>query len=216
MRKILVGLIILTGFIYIFFIPEEPIGLKIALKLVPMMLIILYGVMTDSIVSPLYKRIIVAGLTVSMIADGVIYWFMAGLVTFFVAHILYIQAFRTERRKPVPLPVAVPLLLYGLFMVFWIAWPQIAKGEVILGAAIVAYILIILIMGWEAVRTRMPLAITGALLFICSDSFLAIDRFVTPLPAREALVMITYYAAQIFIAASICSKKRVRKQGGLC
>lgn len=192
------------GFIYIFLIPEEPVGVKIAMKLVPMMLIILYGILTKSVVSSLYKRIILAGLAVSMIADGVIYWFMAGLATFFVAHILYIQAFRTERRKPVPVPVAVLLILYGLFMVFWIAWPQIAKGEVVLGVAIIAYIMVILVMGWEAIRTRMPFAITGALLFICSDSFLAIDRFVTPLPSRDALVMITYYAAQIFIAASIC------------
>ena len=29
-----------------------------------------------------------------MIADGVIYWFLAGLITFFIGHLFYIFAFR--------------------------------------------------------------------------------------------------------------------------
>ncbi|WP_153732132.1 lysoplasmalogenase [Sporosarcina obsidiansis] len=206
MRKILIGLIVLMGFVYIFLIPAEPVGMKNAMKLVPMMLIILYGALSISSISPLYKRTILAGLFVLMIADGVIYWFMAGLATFFVAHLLYIQAFRKESRKSVPVFVAIPLILYGLFMAVWIAGPQMASGEIVLGVAIIAYIVVILIMGWEAIRTRFPLAITAAFLFICSDSFLAIDRFVIPLPARDALVMITYYAAQVFLAASIRSQ----------
>lgn len=206
MRKVLIGLIFFTGIVYIFFIPAEPVGMKIMFKLIPMMLIIVYGALADPVVSPLYKRTVLAGLIISMIADGVIYWFMAGLVTFFIAHLLYIRAFRSQRRQPVPLTVAVPLVMYGLFMAVWIAWPQMADGDVVLGTAIIAYMAVILVMGWEAVRTRMPLAITGAFLFICSDSFLAVDRFVMPLPGREALVMCTYYAAQLLIASSIYRK----------
>lgn len=206
MRKVLLALITIMGLVYIFLIPEEPVGIKIAFKLVPMMLIILYAATNTSLVTPLYKKIVLIGLTVSMVADAAIYWFMAGLATFFVAHLFYIAAFRTARRKSVPLIAAIPLILYGIFMVFWIAVPQIASGEVVLGVAIIAYMGVILMMGWEAIRTRLPLVIIGALLFICSDSFLAIDRFVTPLPGRDALVMITYYAAQVFFAASIGSQ----------
>ncbi|VDG96985.1 YhhN-like protein [Lysinibacillus sphaericus] len=203
MRKVLLALITIMGLVYIFLIPEEPVGIKIAFKLVPMMLIILYAATNTSLVTPLYKKIVLIGLAVSMVADAAIYWFMAGLATFLVAHLFYIVAFRTARRKSVPLIAAIPLILYGIFMVFWIAVPQIASGEVVLGVAIIAYMGVILLMGWEAIRTRLPLVIIGALLFICSDSFLAIDRFVTPLPGRDALVMITYYAAQVFFAASI-------------
>lgn len=206
MRKVLLALITIMGLVYIFLIPEEPVGIKIVFKLVPMMLIILYAATNTSLVSPLYKKIVLIGLTVSMVADAAIYWFMAGLATFFVAHLFYIAAFRTARRKSVPLFAAIPLILYGVFMVFWIAVPQIASGEVVLGVAIIAYMGVILLMGWESIRTRLPLVIIGALLFICSDSFLAIDRFVTPLPGRDALVMITYYAAQVFLAASIGSQ----------
>lgn len=203
MRKVLLALIAVMGLVYIFFIPHEPVGVKIAMKLVPMLLIIIYAATMPPRVSPLYKKIVLAGLIVSMVADGVIYWFMAGLVTFFVAHIVYVVAFKSASRKRVPLVVAIPLLVYGVLMAFWIAGPQLLSGEAVLGAAIIAYITVITLMGWMAIRTRLPLVIIGALLFIASDSFLAIDRFVVALPAREALVMVTYYAAQICFAASI-------------
>lgn len=206
MRKVLLALIAIMGLVYIFLIPHEPVGVKIAMKLVPMLLIIVYAATSTSRVSPRYKKIIVVGLIVSMVADGVIYWFMAGLVTFFIAHVLYVVAFKTASRKSVPLVAAIPLLLYGVLMVVWIAGPQLISGEVVLGIAIIAYITVITLMGWMAIRTRLPLVIIGALLFIASDSFLAIDRFVMELPAREALVMVTYYAAQVFFAASIGSR----------
>lgn len=206
MRNILLSAIIIMGVIYIFFIPPDPVGYKIFMKLIPMALIIMFAAMTPPLVSREYKRIIIAGLFVCMIADGVIYWFMAGLITFFIGHLFYIFAFKSASRKRVPIWAAVLLVLYGAVIAIWIAGSQFAVGEPILGAAIIAYIAVILTMGWMAIRTRMPLAITGALLFMFSDSVLAIDRFVLEIPYRDAFVMMTYYAAQVFIAASIGSR----------
>jgi uncharacterized membrane protein YhhN len=205
-RNIVLAAIIILGAIYIFFIPPDPVGFKILMKLIPMALIIIFAAMTPPLVSQTYKRIVIAGLFVCMIADGVIYWFMAGLITFFIGHLFYIFAFKSASRKPVPIWCAIPLILYGVAMAIWIAGSQFAVGESILGAAIIAYIAVILTMGWMAIRTGMGLAITGALLFILSDSVLAIDRFVIGIPYRDAFVMVTYYAAQIFIAASIGSR----------
>ncbi|MBO1914334.1 hypothetical protein J4G37_57130, partial [Microvirga sp. 3-52] len=95
---------------------------------------------------------------------------------------------------------------YGVGMAYWIAGSQFRIGEHFLGIAIIAYISIILLMGWMAIRTHLPLVIMGALLFIFSDSVLALDRFVYDIPYRDAFVMITYYAAQVFIAASVGSR----------
>lgn len=192
--------------IYIFFIPPDPVGFKIFMKLIPMALIIMFAVMTPPLVSTKYKRIILSGLFVCMIADGVIYWFMAGLVTFFIGHLFYIFAFKSVSRNRVPIWAAILLVLYGAVMAIWIAGTQFAVGEMILGFAIIAYITVILTMGWMAIRTGMRLAITGALLFMFSDSVLAIDRFIIDIPYRDAFVMVTYYAAQVFIAASIGSR----------
>ncbi|MFJ7934084.1 lysoplasmalogenase [Sporosarcina sp. NPDC096371] len=205
-QKLLLTSIIIMAAVYIFFIPPEPVGFKIFMKLIPMALIILLARTTRPLFSRTYKKIIIMGLFVCMIADGVIYWFLAGLVTFFIGHIFYILAFRHMQRKPMPIWAAILLLLYGAGMAFWIAGSQFASGQIVLGIAIVAYIGIILTMGWMAIRTRMTLAIVGALLFMFSDSILAIDRFVYAIPYRDVLVMASYYAAQIFIAASIGSR----------
>ena len=202
-QRLLMIATIIMGIIYIFFIPHEPVGFKILMKLIPMALIIALAMATKPLISSRYKQIIIAGLFVCMIADGVIYWFLAGLITFFIGHVFYIFAFIHASRKPVPKLIAIVLILYGIGMAFWIAGSQFTAGEPILGGAIVAYIFIILFMGWMAIRTRLKLAIIGALLFMFSDSVLAIDRFVYDIPYRDAFVMITYYAAQIFIAASI-------------
>ncbi|WP_432363212.1 lysoplasmalogenase [Sporosarcina sp. UB5] len=206
MRNIVLTAFIIMGAIYIFFIPPDPIGFKIFMKLIPMVLIIMFAAMTPPLVSQNYKRVIIAGLFVCMIADGVIYWFMAGLITFFIGHLFYIFAFTSASRKRVPIWAAIPLVFYGATMAIWIAGSQFAVGESILGVAIIAYIAVILTMGWMAIRTGLRLAITGALLFMFSDSVLAIDRFVVEIPFRDAFVMVTYYAAQVFIAASIGSR----------
>ncbi|WP_342513475.1 lysoplasmalogenase [Sporosarcina sp. FSL K6-1522] len=205
-RKLLLTAIIMMGIIYIFFIPADPVSFKIFMKLIPMALIILYAMTMTPVFSRTYKQIITLGLFVCMIADGVIYWFMMGLITFFIGHIFYIVGFRHMGQKSVPVWAAIPLLLYGAGMAVWIAGLQFAAGQLVLGIAIIAYIGIILTMGWMAIRTRMKLAIIGALLFMLSDSILAIDRFVFALPYRDALVMVSYYAAQTLIAASIGSR----------
>lgn len=205
-RKLALPIISIISIIYIFFIPAEPVGFKIFMKLIPMALIILLAWTTSPLVSRTYKKTIITGLFICMIADAVIYWFLAGLVTFFIGHILYIIAFKHVARKSVPIAAAIPLLIYGITMAIVVAVPQLMSGEFVLGISIIAYIGIILAMGWMAIRTRLKLAIIGALLFIFSDSVLAIDRFVVDIPNRDAFVMLTYYAAQLFIAYSIGSR----------
>jgi len=205
-RNLLLAAIVAMGIVYIFFIPANPTSLKVLMKLIPMVLIILFALTAKPLFSRKYKQIIIAGLIVCMIADGVIYWFLPGLITFFIGHIFYIFAFRHVGHKSMPIWAAVPLLLYGTGMAIWIAGSQFSNGQTVLGIAIIAYIGVILTMGWMAIRTRLKLAITGALLFIFSDSVLAIDRFVFEIPYRDVFVMMTYYAAQIFLAASIGSR----------
>jgi len=206
MRKTLITAIIIISLIYVFFIPLEPVGFKVFIKLIPMALIIVLGITTSTLLPFTYKRTILFGLFICMIADGVIYWFLAGLITFFIGHIFYIFAYRQIMRKPMPIWVGFLLIVYSAVMVIWVAGSQFTQGNYVLAFAILAYILIILMMGWTAIRTRLPLAIIGAVLFIFSDSVLAIDRFVYEIPFRDGFVMLTYYSAQLLIALSIGSR----------
>jgi uncharacterized membrane protein YhhN len=72
-------------------------------------------------------------------------------------------------------------------------------GDMLIPVA--AYLFIILAMGISAAlgTANHFLVIAGALLFILSDSLIAINRFLTPVPLSDFLIMITYYLAQFFI-----------------
>jgi uncharacterized membrane protein YhhN len=57
---------------------------------------------------------------------------------------------------------------------------------------------------WHASLTAgSAAALVGALMFLFSDSMLALDRFRRPFPHATAWVMTSYFAAQFLIAASL-------------
>jgi len=71
-----------------------------------------------------------------------------------------------------------------------------------------AYLLVIATMGLLAAQSSLPFrwTVVGALLFIVSDSFIAINKFVTPLPMAGFLIMSTYYAAQFMLVDSLLAR----------
>lgn len=64
-----------------------------------------------------------------------------------------------------------------------------------------AYITVITTIGiFAALRaSKSKLVLYGALSFIVPDSILAINKFMVLVPARDYLIMITYYPAQFLI-----------------
>ncbi|MBD7944777.1 MULTISPECIES: lysoplasmalogenase [Psychrobacillus] len=203
--KILSIAIALMGIIYIFLIPHDPVGLKITFKLIPMLLIILFAFHQAPGLPKIYKTLIILGLFVCMLADGLIYWFIVGLITFLIGHIIYIFAFRKIKKHSIPKWAAALLLIYGLIMTIWLAGTLWSEKETILAVAVVLYIAVILTMGWNAFQTGNKFVIIGATLFIFSDSILAINKFIIDVPYEHALVMLSYYGAQFLFAFSIIS-----------
>ncbi|MEK4243906.1 lysoplasmalogenase [Psychrobacillus sp. FSL K6-2684] len=203
--KILSIAIALMGIIYIFLIPHDPVGLKITFKLIPMLLIILFAFHQAPGLPKIYKTLIILGLFVCMLADGLIYWFIVGLITFLLGHIIYIFAFRKIKKHSIPKWAAALLLIYGLIMTIWLAGTLWSEKETILAVAVVLYIAVILTMGWNAFQTGNKFVIIGATLFIFSDSILAINKFIIDVPYEHALVMLSYYGAQFLFAFTIIS-----------
>lgn len=210
--RIIAILIVLMGSIYIFFIPSDPIATKIVFKLIPMLLILLFAFLQPAGETKKYKMLILIGLFICMLADGFIYWFIIGLITFLIGHIWYIFAFRQIKAISIPKWAAVSLLSYGVAMVIWIAGTVWSQGEHILAVAVVIYILVILTMGWNAFQTANKFAIIGAVLFIFSDSILAINKFIIDVPFSGALIMISYYGAQFLFAYSIYAHYSVSRK----
>lgn len=96
--------------------------------------------------------------------------------------------------------MVLPFTLY-LAGMLWILWPGLDFG---LRIPVVVYSLALVTMGIFATgmldkvkATTAYLLVTGALLFILSDSFIALDRFSTRvLWQPRLLIMSTYIAAQ--------------------
>ena len=194
--------ILLTGFAcyYVFFFEAIQEPFKILFKLIPMLLILILSLMSSS---TRYKWLIVIGLFFCMIGDYTLQWFILGLISFLIGHLFYILAFRSVHFSHIPKRAKVPLVLYGFSMAIWLASTLLQHGEIILSIAVFAYIAIILTMGWTSFRTKEPFAIVGALLFILSDSVLAINRFIVTVPFNHEIIMFTYYIAQLFLMLSI-------------
>lgn len=200
LKKILFTLFISFAFYYTFLFNSISEPVKMLVKLIPMILLILLSLQSFS---SRYKWLIVTGLTLCMIGDYTIQWFILGLTSFLLGHIFYILAFRSVYVSSAPKLAKTALLLYGLFMALWLVGTLLQRNETILAIAVCFYIIIISLMGWTAFHTKEPFAIIGALLFITSDSVLAINRFITAIPLAHEIIMLTYYTAQLFIMLSI-------------
>ena len=131
--------------------------------------------------------------------------FLAGLASFFVAHVAYIAAFYSWVTQPIWFIAIAVLIFAGLML--RLLWPSLKKQ---LKLPVVFYIGIISVMVWLAVSVWLRIgdlpaerAALGAVLFMISDSALAINRFHSPFSWSQALVLGTYFPAQWLIALSI-------------
>jgi len=128
--------------------------------------------------------------------DGVRF-FVHGLGAFLIAHLFYIAAFiRRPALVRARIPILAAIAAYGCVMGFLLL-PRL--GEMLVPVTL--YLLIILGMGISASlgTENRTLVIVGACFFIVSDSLIATNRFLIPVPLSGYLVMGTYYAAQLFI-----------------
>ena len=202
-RKVLILLFFGLGLYYVFFFETIDSSLKMVFKLLPMILLIALAFLTKVHVKSPYYWLISIGLIFCAVGDYTLQWFIVGLSFFLIGHIFYIFAFRSTNQQNTPLYVKIVLAIYGAVMMFWIAGSLLQKGDTVLAIAVTAYILVILTMGWTSFRTGSKFAVIGALLFIMSDSVLAINRFMFDVAYAHILIMFTYYGAQFFLMLSI-------------
>lgn len=159
---------------------------------------------------PVPVTLVIAGLVFSLAGDVFLMLpndrFVAGLVAFLIAHLLYIGAFTDGWAVPRATGwVIVPFLVYAAVLL-WILLPHVPRA---LKAAVIVYAAALLVMAWQAAERGAAglssgvLAALGGVLFVISDSALALDRFRRPFPGAQPLVLATYWAAQTLIALSI-------------
>ncbi|MGG4345386.1 lysoplasmalogenase [Paenibacillus lautus] len=214
MKRYMLPLIILImSLLYMFFIPSEPLAVKLLFKLIPMWLIILFAYRQFPPHRSRIHYLLLTGLFFCMIGDGTLIWFVVGLSAFLIGHLFYTSGFLGQWRYSAPrLLSIVPIAAYSVWMGIQLVSSLKSNGEQALIIPVIAYIAVISFMLWTAIMTGNRYAMLGSLLFVISDSILSWNMFVADIRYSDIWIMTTYYAAQFLIARSISAFDRPRVQ----
>jgi uncharacterized membrane protein YhhN len=197
-------LIFVMSAVYLFIIPDQPFIFTLFFKLIPMIMIIMYAFRQLSIEKSTSQWLIIIGLIFSIIGDATLHWFIIGLTAFLIGHLFYTAGFlRRWTFSWVRFVMIIPIAGYAIFIGGEMAAALNRGGEEGLLIPVILYIIVIAFMAWAAVMTGNLWAIFGGILFVISDSILAWNMFVSPIPNSGVLVMVPYYAAQFLIAHSL-------------
>ena len=156
-------------------------------------------------------------LTFSLIGDILlmfdevsINFFLTGLISFLLAHIFYILVFiekKNNLKKQLPLITVLIIYAIGIFYV-------LKDGLENMLIPVFIYMLAILTMAISAAFRKgnvhnlsYNLVFIGALLFLISDSILAVNKFYGKIPYEHVLIMSTYAFAQYFIVMGILKQE---------
>lgn len=157
-----------------------------------------------------------AGDTLLMFAGGAggALYFLLGLSAFLLAHLCYIGAFfsiikgKTGFLKTNPLYI-LPFLLY-LGILLFVLYPGIPGGMkvpvVLYGCVITGMALSVMHLRGRVPAGAWTSLMSGAVLFVLSDSLIALNKFGYPLGGAAVLIMITYVIGQYLLVrgAKLC------------
>jgi uncharacterized membrane protein YhhN len=155
-------------------------------------------------------KLLFCGLLLSLAGDVIldidrVKLFIPGLGAFLLAHVLYIAAFLREFEfRPARL---VPLVLLAAYAI-GLAWllRDIPGGKRI---PVMAYLAVITIMAMCAflLKNRHPLIVVGALVFMASDTIIAVNKFMMPIPNSTLYNIGIYFVAQYLIVAGFLVRR---------
>jgi uncharacterized membrane protein YhhN len=162
------------------------------------------------------NQLLLAAIVFSLLGDIFLMfdgYFIAGLGSFLIAHLFYIYAFGREAvrffsKKELFLP-SILVLIYGYFLLMHI----LPNVDLALKVPITVYSLTILMMLLTVLHRLGNVSTAsfwwvsvGAMLFVLSDSMIALNKFVAPFPMAGVLIMATYGMGQYLIIEGFLKK----------
>jgi uncharacterized membrane protein YhhN len=160
-----------------------------------------------------FHRMIIIALFFSWVGDLTLQlagfsedFFLAGLISFLIAQLVYMAAFLSIKGPSILLTrkayLAIPVVLYGV-LILWLLWDGL--GDMLI--PVIAYCMVIMAMVLAAINRKMKvnpqsyqLVLLGAVIFVLSDSILAINKFKQPFELARVASMTSYITAQYLIA----------------
>jgi uncharacterized membrane protein YhhN len=192
----------IISMIFLTFVLFYMVGLHFSLDFVWLLKIIPIAVLLGGVLkakSSSMRTILLSALVFSGCGDLLLAFdeFIFGVVAFLLAQLSYAELFRHHWQGFYNRwHLSVLLLIYILVMMWWLL-PNLGN----LQFAVVAYLIAIATMGLFAFQSSLPMrwAVLGAVLFIISDSFIAINKFINPIPYESYWIMSSYYVAQFML-----------------
>lgn len=132
-------------------------------------------------------------------------WFMAGLGSFLVAHVLYILFFMKVRSRQITRKLNFFIIISAegyAASLFVFLYPHIGSLKIPVAVYAVTIATMLVTAAHAFGKNRQQAArycVTGAALFVASDSLLAVNKFYHPFTAAGISVMLTYGLAQFAI-----------------
>jgi uncharacterized membrane protein YhhN len=133
-------------------------------------------------------------------------YFVYGLSSFAIAHIMYAIAFSIDiKRDRLRSIFAILIVLYTVIIAV-VLLPYLG----VLVIPVLVYIGLISVMGVTSALTNRQLTtvFVGALLFILSDSIIALTKFIYPSSWIAIMIIPTYYLAQYKIGFGMIENRR--------
>jgi uncharacterized membrane protein YhhN len=148
-----------------------------------------------------------------MFADRDEAFFMMGLLAFLIGHILYIFTYRQHQSgdpekgllSTQKIRYSFPVILAGTGLIV-ILFPTLRGLKLPVLVYSVAIMIMVITALFRYGRTNTDsfwLVFGGSVLFMISDSILALNKFYSPIPLAGFLIMLTYSAAQYLIVKGI-------------
>jgi alkenylglycerophosphocholine hydrolase len=181
----------------------------------PLTTLLIIAVAASQSVSGPYAQAVLVALALSLCGDVFLMFgdgarasdraFIAGLVSFLLAHVAFVVAFAQDLRAPA-LPGWLAAVVFYAVALLFVLLPRAGK----LKLPVLVYCLVLAAMVFAAAARQASLhdadalrAVLGALLFLLSDSLLGVRRFVTRYRGAQALILSTYWGAIGLIAWSV-------------
>lgn len=140
-------------------------------------------------------------------------YFIIGLVSFLLAHIFFIKIvlkrlIRVSYKKILITYIPFLVLIFSIFLFISRYVGNMLIPVLIYGMVISLFGSVALVANEERRSIKSLYMSTGAIVFIISDSLLAIDKFYYSLPVFEVIVMFTYIVALYLIYRSMVLRKK--------
>lgn len=195
----------------------------------PLLMVTLIDFYYQSVTKPLNRihKLMIAAFCFSWIGDVSLMLvfknenlFLVGLVGFLITHLLYTLAFNQvelvdkEALLPRQLWKVTPLISY-MAVLFYFLIPGISGNPkthsllipvIVYGVAIANMVAFAINRFARVNDSSFQLVFIGALLFMFSDSIIAINKFLHPFPTARIFIMTTYITGQYLIAQGMLNQ----------